>query len=491
MKKRLLIYCILLFMGMAAQAQDFEIVSVEHLPNDFAARKEMKNDPEGRQCALLRIATQNITPEQRERFSFKPDQGAYIVERATRDGEIWLWVSPKLKHLRLKHRDWGQVELHMDNSVSDVEALHVYKIVLRGTLVSPPPPLLEQQYLVFQITPVNAMLEVDGQLWSVDADGIAMKYVDFGTYNYRVMASDYFTETGKVTVDDPENTMIVPVTLKPNFAEITLTVDADAEIWVNNKKKGTRTWTGLLGNGIYKIECKQANHETSMVSKEITPAMNGQTITLPAPTPIYSSLNIESTPNLATIYIDDKEVGKTPKSIPQITVGSHEIKLSKDGYADYKEIVTIRNNENNILKIVMNDDIDVSFICNAPISILKIDSQVVGSATGTYTLRKGKHSIKVMANGYQEYATIIDVDAKNKTYTIEMQNVLRSVKFICNVSDALLIIDSEVMGSASGTYELSDGNHGIRVKADGYEDYLGNITILETHLVFNIDMQKR
>jgi len=54
-------------------AQDFEIVSVESLPNDFAARNEMKVDPEGRQCALLRIATQNIAPEQRERFSFKPD----------------------------------------------------------------------------------------------------------------------------------------------------------------------------------------------------------------------------------------------------------------------------------------------------------------------------------------------------------------------------------------------------------------------------------
>jgi hypothetical protein len=46
---------------------------------------------------------------------------------------------------------------------------------------------------------------------------------------------------------------------------VILKVDADAEIWVNNEKKGTRTWTGSLGKGSYKIECKQEGHETSMV----------------------------------------------------------------------------------------------------------------------------------------------------------------------------------------------------------------------------------
>ncbi len=344
---------------MASSAQDFEITSVESLPNDFAAREEMKTDHNDRQCALLRVATQNIASEQREGFTFKTDLGSEIVERANRNGEIWLWVSPGLKYLRIMHRDMGQFELHLLDHVARVEALHTYKVVLLGTqsfvVKERGENIPTQQYLMFQITPANAMLEVDGQLWSVDADGTAMKYVNFGTYSYRVMASDYFTETGNVIVDDPENTKIVPVTLKPNFAEITLTVDADAEIWVNNVKKGTRTWTGSLGDGTYKIECKQANHETSMVSKEITPTMNGQTITLPAPTPIYGSLNVESTPNLATIYIDGKEVGKTPKSIPQIIIGQHEVKLTLDGYVDHVETITITKDEKKAMKVMLSN----------------------------------------------------------------------------------------------------------------------------------------
>lgn len=361
MKKTCFLF-LLLLCGVVAIAQDFEIVSVESLPADMSAREDMKTDHNDRQCALLRVATQNIAPNQRESFSFVPDLGSEVVERATRDGEIWLWVSPGLKYLRIKHREWGQYELRLLDYVSRVEPLHTYKVTIKGTLLM---ALQEQnnnsptqQYLVFQLSPTNAMLEVDGQLWEVAPDGTAMKFVNFGTYSYRVQAPNYLPETGKVTVDDPKNTKTVDVNLKSDFVEVTLKVDADAEIWVNNEKKGTRTWTGNLGKGNYKIECKQAGHETSMIAKEITADMNGQTIDLPRPTPIYGSLNIESTPNFATIYIDGEMVGETPKYIKEILVGEHTLKLTKEGYEDYAKIIEIVKNEHGQVKAAMENKYD-------------------------------------------------------------------------------------------------------------------------------------
>lgn len=357
MKKTCFLF-LLLFCGLALMAQDFEIVSVESLPLDMSAREEIYKDHNDRQCALLRIATQNIAPNQRELFNFVPDYGSEVVQRATRDGEIWLWVSPGLKYLRVKHRDWGQYELRLINHVARVESLHTYKIIIKGTMVM---ALQEQnnnsptqQYLVFQLSPTYAMLEVDGQLWEVAPDGTAMKFVNFGTYSYRVQAPNYLPETGKVTVDDPNNTKTVNVKLKSDFVEVTLQVDADAEIWVNNEKKGTRTWTGQLGKGSYKIECKKEGHETSMISKEITAEMNGKTIALPAPTPVYGSLNVESTPIGATIYIDWKEAGETPKYVKEILVGEHEVKFTKDGYEDYTETITITKGERKQINATLN-----------------------------------------------------------------------------------------------------------------------------------------
>lgn len=354
MKYKPIILFAFLFIVLRLSAQDFEIVKVESLPADMSARSEMKTDHNDRQCALLRIASQNIASNQRDSFSFEPDLGSEVVERATRDGEIWLWVSPGLKYLRVKHRDWGQYELRLPDYVTRIEALHTYKVTIKGTLSLASQEQsnnsLSQQYLVFQLSPTNAMLEVDGQLWEVGPDGTAMKFVNFGTYSYRVQAPNYLPETGKVTVDDPINTKTVNVKLKSDFVEVTFQVDADAEIWLNNEKKGIRTWKGQLGKGTYRIECKQANHETSVISKEITAETDRQTITLPAPKPIYGSLSIESTPNIAKVYLDGKDIGETPKYIPEIIIGIHELRITKQCYSDHNETVTIEKGERKLIK---------------------------------------------------------------------------------------------------------------------------------------------
>lgn len=171
---KVLLTLILSLLFLSLSAQDFEIVSVEALVADMSAREEMKTDHNDHQCALLRIATQNIAPNQREAFIFVPDLGSEVVERASRDGEIWLWVTPGLKYLRIKHREWGQYELRLFDYVSRVEALHTYKVTIKGTLTM-------------------ALQEQDNP--------------------------NYLPETGTVTVDDPNNTNSVNVELKPDFVE--------------------------------------------------------------------------------------------------------------------------------------------------------------------------------------------------------------------------------------------------------------------------------
>lgn len=477
MKKTCFLF-LLLLCGVVAIAQDFEIVSVESLPADMSAREEMKTDHNDRQCALLRVATQNIAPNMREGFSFVPDLGSEVVERATRDGEIWLWVSPGLKYLRIKHRDWGQYELRLQDYVTRVEALHTYKVTIIGTLLM---ALQEQgnasptqQYLAFQISPTNAVLEVEGELWEVASDGSAMKFVNFGTYNYRVQAPNYHPEIGKVTVNDPDKTQKVTVTLEPDFVEVTLKVDADAEIWVNNEKKGTRTWTGNLGKGNYKIECKQAGHETSMIAKEITADMNGQTIDLPRPTPIYGSLNIESTPNFAKVFIDGKEVGETPKFVSELLVGEHEIKLKKEGYEDYVETLSISKGERKHVVSTMKNSYDVKFSCNVSNATLSIDNVVVGKASNTYKMSYGNHLIKITAIGYLDYSETITVDANNVKFVIEMQGIVEKAKSYFNAgnySQAMVYFKQAAeQGDAEAQFEVGRMYaEGIGRKKDCYE----------------------
>jgi hypothetical protein len=397
-----------LFAFAGAFAQNISVADFYYAENDLTARTHgtSEEDQNGNICALIKVKTT-------EKGTWTFDVGMLGVtktemQNAAHAAEIWVYVPFGVTWMSIQHEKLGELDHFRFPCSIDKGCTYVMKLTT-GKVITIVEEEVRQQYLLFQLDPPNAILEVNDKLWNVEADGTAMKYVDFGTYKYRVRAFDYSEIVGKVTVDDPNNTKIVPVKLKSNLAEVTLKVDADAEIWVNNQKKGVRTWTGNLGSGTYKIECKQDGHETTMVSKEISTEMNGETLTLPAPTPIYGSLMVESTPNLCQLYIDDKDYGTTPKSINNILVGQHEIRLTKDGYDEHKETVTIAKGERKQVKATLSIGKEIQFTCNVPNAQLEIDGRLVGDAQGGYQLSFGQHNLRATAPGYQEFTASITI----------------------------------------------------------------------------------
>jgi hypothetical protein len=215
MKTRFLLLFLFTVTGLASKAQDYNVVSVEPLPMDMTAREYIKTDEKGRQCAVFRIITQNIAPELREGFHFDCDYASFVVDHTIVGGEILVWVSPGIRTLKIKHEKLGPWDLHLTQFVPKVESLHTYKIVLWGMKRDAPPPVEETvwQYLSFNITPTNAMLEVDGEIWPLSWEGTARKRVKTGTYKYRVMAHYYNSKEGSVRVGD--SAVIVSVDLEP------------------------------------------------------------------------------------------------------------------------------------------------------------------------------------------------------------------------------------------------------------------------------------
>ena len=557
MKLKSILLAFLLMSCFIMQAQDYKVIDMESLPTDMTARRHIVKGPDGKECALFRIATQNITPEQREGFFFECDLGSYVAQKSVIDGEIYVWVSSGLKTLKIKHSKLGSWDLHVTVYGITVESLHTYKIVIQGTVASIPNGVLgiTQQYLVFKISPSNATLEVNGEKWEVGKDGSAMKYVPFGNYSYRVQASDYHPTEGTVTVDDYRNTKKVSVNLNPNFGwvevpalgnlqdasvyvdnvflgnapckskalksgshhlritkelyyafdttlmvnenettvlapvlktdsnEVTLTVDADAEIWVNGQKKGVRTWIGPLDSGTYTIECRQVGCETTTLTKEISADALRNTINLPVPQPVYGSLNIETTPSFVEVYLDDKAIGETPMFVPDVPVGKHELRLAKQGFSEYIETIVVSKGKPTQIQVSLNDKFAVWFNCNVENARLTIDDKFVGNANGVYELSVGKHKVLVTAWGYQEYKKTIEVGENNTNFPIGMKSVkdvpISIVRFICNVPDAQLSIDGNYVPSLLARYELSYGIHHIKVSAKGFLDYEKDIKVFE------------
>ena len=113
-----------------------------------------------------------------------------------------------------------------------------------------------------------------------------------------------------VTITD-NDTLRVNAALKSDFRNYTITGDADADIYINQEYKGHGSWSGPLASGTYRIELRKLSHRTTI--RSITINANdlsaNDIISLPAPTPIYGSLKVTSSPMEATVAIDGKVMG--------------------------------------------------------------------------------------------------------------------------------------------------------------------------------------
>ena len=173
-----------------------------------------------------------------------------------------------------------------------------------------------------------------------------------GKHRVRIVHSMFKPYDRVIEIGDLD-TCTLKIDLNANYATLTLEVDADAAIYVNNVRMGVRSWTGEVEAGACLFETRLPNHKPGTLRKTISEDMSGETITLPAPTPINGTLVVSSTPSIAKLFIDDKEMGETPLRINNILVGTHVLKLEKPDYATFVKTITVEEGKTLTLDEVL------------------------------------------------------------------------------------------------------------------------------------------
>ena len=194
------------------------------------------------------------------------------------------------------------------------------------------------QYVVFTVEPKSSAVTIDGQLY-VAEDGVVVALLQSGQHTYKAEARGYHSQSGTITVAGAK--IERTITLKGDFATVTLTADSGADIYVNDKKVGTTTWSGKLNSDLYIFEARKSGYRTQSLTRQITSDPASQRYTLPALAPIYGSADITSSPAMADITLDGKAVGRTPLLLDNLLVGQHKITVSKSGYQPYSATITV------------------------------------------------------------------------------------------------------------------------------------------------------
>ena len=431
---------------VTVQAQSLSVQSFRMDEKDLTANTAgtIVMDQNGQKCALIKVETTQ------QGFSF--DAGSLgVVKTEQKVGEIWVYVPEGVKRLAISHQQLGVLRDYDLGQTLRRAKTYILKLIT-GEVQTTVKQARTSQYVVFQLQPENAVVMLDNEMLQT-AGGTATKMMKFGTYDYRVQAPDYLPEIGKVTVNDPKNKHVVTVTLKPNFAPVTLTVDNNAEIWVNGELKGTGSWTGNLGAGTYEMETRLANHRPAATTRDIVAGSQPLNIHLNAPTPIYGEADINSTPAIADIFIDGNKVGQTPQLISQLLIGQHQVRLSKQGYADYNGSFTVREGETASVSTTLSNATTITISCTNPSASLFIDGVAQGTANGQKQTSFGSHQVRLVAEGWRYYTGTINVTEQQRTFSLPMEEIVQSQRTITvgNVQFTMIRVDGGTfkMGATS------------------------------------------
>ena len=135
-------------------------------------------DQNGQVAALIKVVTTETN------FTFEGGTLG-IVDTKQTPGEVWVWVPRAARKITIKHSKLGVLRDYY--YPVEIESERTYEMVLTTakieTIIKEE---VRQQYLAFKVLPPNATLEVNEEIWEVDADGNAQDYVPFGTYSWRV-----------------------------------------------------------------------------------------------------------------------------------------------------------------------------------------------------------------------------------------------------------------------------------------------------------------
>lgn len=222
--------------------------------------------------------------------------------------------------------------------------------------------------------------------------------VKSGTHKLVILKPLYLPYEVNFTVTDSTVYQLRAVSLKPNFAPVTINAVEGSSVWVDNEFKSRGTWTGMLELGKHSVECRKENHRTTSKSIVIS-SNNAVTFSCEIPEPIYGSIHVTSEPTNADVYIDDVKVGTTPYQSHSVLIGNRNIRLQKDGYKMEEQSVLVKERETVEVSKTMSE-----------YNVMQLTSIPAGA--------------EVYLNGYYRGKTPINILSSEKTEKVKMTLLL-------------------------------------------------------------------
>ena len=240
MQKRLLGILLIAILSLPCVAQKISIGQFKRVKFDFAKKKMYPVDK--------KMATLDLKTDEKG-FTFKAD-GKTEIAAQEGDGQITLLAPHKTAFILVKHPEYGQLIWKVPGK--GLRKKKHYQAIMQ-TDKPGKEYKLSKQWVVFQVIPENAILQVDSTVALV-RNGLAQFHLPLGKHGYHVEAPFYEELSDTVEVVDSAK-IVVPVVLQSAYSYLTVKLPVlEGHIYVDGQPigKGEAT-SGRLQPGDHQV----------------------------------------------------------------------------------------------------------------------------------------------------------------------------------------------------------------------------------------------
>lgn len=202
--------------------------------------------------------------------------------------------------------------------------------------------------VTFEVEPKDATIKIDNESYKAK-DGLAeVLLMPNGRFHYLICdENDHYTQK-EGYVNTSQRSVHIKATLERK-REVIVSAGGNAEIWIDDVRKGSAPWRGYIEAGEHRFEARKEGHANSVVNKRIEISATPVEIKLESPTPKYGTLSITAKPKKAEIKIDGVSVGNSLYINKNTLATKHTVAVTKKNYTSWHRTVDIKENTTTTL----------------------------------------------------------------------------------------------------------------------------------------------
>ncbi len=203
---------------------------------------------------------------------------------------------------------------------------------------------------------------------------------------------------------------------------------------------------------------------------------------------VHGLVVIESEPQGATIYLDDKKkasIGTTPWS--GALDGEHKVIVEKRGYRVGEGVISADPSKLFVKSFSLAQASYLGWVdvtSNVPGADVFLDDKSVGAVGKTpfsQNIPPGKHTFWISADGYDEFTVTVDIPAGETQQvkgTLKGSPVGRLTVTGMGLEGASITLDGKPLCNGPCTKNVTQGEHDLGISNDGFKSYHQKIDVV-------------